>query len=294
MRRVILGPVSLIAVAVALATSLSSAARPPIVVVFLENHSASGVVGNPNMPYLNSLIAAGTSFTNYREGDATGPSLPDYLELVAGSRCGSSSDNVHAGQFGAPCTTTVWNQLQAAGQSWGVYMDGMDAACSSKTTYANHALDTPYALKHNPATPFASIFGDKALCTAHVLPFGALPVTLPAVSFVAPGICNDQHGSGGSWTDCKSKSAALERRGDSWIQTHIGPLIAAGADVFITYDEPKGSMSTLFAVGVGPAFAAGASSAVAYTHYSVLAGIEDAFGLARLNGAAAATPIGFV
>ena len=268
-----------------------TAAGPPIVIVFMENQEATDIVGNPNSPYLNSLIAQGTLFTNYTEGDPTGPSLPDYLEVVAGSRCGASSDSVSAGQFDASqgCGTTVWNQLEASGFSWGVFMDAMPAPCYSGTSYSNTALDTPYVLKHNPATPFASIFGDETLCAAHVLPFTSFnPNALPAVSFVAPGICNNHHGSTSTqWSDCLPKSAALYARGDSWLQTNIGPAISAGADVFITYDESD----VLYAVGVGPSFAAGTTDARAFNHYSTLAGLEDAFGLARLNNASSATPL---
>ena len=50
-------------------------------------------------------------------------------------------------------------------------MDAMPSACYSESTYSNITLDTPYELKHNPATPFASIFNDEPLCAAHVLPF---------------------------------------------------------------------------------------------------------------------------
>jgi phospholipase C len=257
----------------------------------MENQSANDIVGNPDTPYLNSLIAQGTRFTNYTEGDPTGPSLPDYLEVAAGSRCGVSTDDVSAGQFDASqgCGTTVWNQLQAAGVSWSVFMDAMPSACYSESTYSNITLDTPYALKHNPATPFASIFNDDSLCAAHVLPFTSFnPGALPAVSFVAPGICNDHHGSKSTqWHDCLPKSPGLYARGDTWLRDNIGPAISAGADVFITYDES----GVLYAVGVGPSFAAGTTDARAFDHYSTLAGIEDTFGLTRLNNAANATPL---
>lgn len=282
------------ALAAARAGTPTASTAPPIVIVVMENHSASDVVGNAKMPYLNGLLASGTSFTNYREGSSAGPSLPDYLQIVAGSSCGATSDAVSAGRFGSAqgCPTTLWNQLEAAGASWGVFEDAMPTPCSSKVTYANDVLDTPYALKHDPAVPFASIWGDQALCKAHVLPFSAIvPSALPAVSFVTPGICNDQHGSNGSWTDCKSKSAALDLRGDVWLEENVGPLIAADADVFITYDEGRKS-PTLFAVGVGPSFSPGVADSTAFTHYSLLAGIEDAFGLPRLGAAAGATPIG--
>ncbi|MGI8699968.1 MAG: hypothetical protein ACR2JU_01965, partial [Nocardioidaceae bacterium] len=96
----------------------------------------------------------------YREGNATGGSLPDYLQLAAGSSCGKTTNTVTAGDStvsDAGCTTTVWNQLQTQSKTWGVYMDAMPAPCSSATGYRSAALDTYYVLKHNPATPFPSV-----------------------------------------------------------------------------------------------------------------------------------------
>jgi acid phosphatase len=263
----------------------------------MENKHASMILGNPYTPYLNSLVSQGRYFTNYKEGDPTGPSLPDYLEIAAGSRCGKDSDKVSAGEadIGAACPTTLWNQLQDAGISWAVYEDAMPQPCYAKANYQNFALDTPYALKHNPATPFPSIFGDQTLCRAHVLPFSSIdPANLPAVSFIAPGICNDQHGTKAVWPDgtpkfanCYPKTPELYKRGDDWLAANLPPLLSAGAEVIVTYDES----GTLYAVEVGPNVPAGSTDATPYTHYSILAAIEDAYGLPRLGDAASATPI---
>jgi hypothetical protein len=270
------------------------------VVIVMENKSASQVVGNTNAPYLNAFYRGGRAFTNYREGDSTGPSLPDYLQMAAGSSCGSVSDLVAPGQFGSAqgCSTTVWNQLEGVGASWGVYMDAMPKACSSVVNYRNVALDTPYALRHNPATPFDSIWSDPALCTAHVLPYASFDATnMPDVSFIAPGICNDQHGSTKLqadgvtplYQDCYPGSPELMKRGDDWLAARVPAMLAAGATVFITYDES----GVLYAAEQGPGIAAGTTDSTAYTHYSLLAAIEARFGLAKLGGAqtAAVLPI---
>ncbi len=272
-----------------------AASTPPahLVVIFMENHAASSIIGNVNTPYLNAFYKKGVRFTNYTEGSTTGPSLPDYLQLAAGSGCGKTSDTVTAGDpsiSAAGCTTTVWNQLETAHKTWGVYEDAMPSACSSSVTYNNTALDTPYALKHNTATPFPSIWSNQTLCKAHVLPYSSFSTSsMPAVSFVAPGICNDQHGAASTTTfkNCVTGTSALMKRGDDWLAARVPGMLAAGATVMITYDES----GTLYAAEVGPGITANTTNATKFTHYSVLAAIEKAYGLTTLHGAATATPI---
>ena len=64
-----------------------------VFLIMMENHGYQQVFGNPNEPYLNSLIASGkvNLATNYF---AVGhPSLTNYLEIVGGSNFGVRSDN---------------------------------------------------------------------------------------------------------------------------------------------------------------------------------------------------------
>jgi len=251
----------------------------------MENKSASDILGNPDAPFLNQFSKEGLTFTNYREGDPIGPSLPDYLQVAAGSSCGSTSDVVIAGDptIGSACPTTVWNQLNDAGQSWGVFMEGMPTACFDGVSYGDPITDGPYALKHNPATPFPSVFGDQALCGSHVLPYSSFdPASLPAVSFIAPNVCDDQHGSASTqWTNCAEDSPELMRRGDDWLAARVPAMVAAGATVIITYDES----GILYAAEQGPDVVPGSVDPTAYTHYSILAAIEARYGLPALGGA---------
>ena len=59
----------------------------------MENHGYQQIIGNPNEPYLNSIVQSGkvNLATNYF---AVGhPSLTNYLEVVGGSNFGVRSDN---------------------------------------------------------------------------------------------------------------------------------------------------------------------------------------------------------
>lgn len=64
-----------------------------VFLILMENHGYQQIVGNPDEPYINSLIKSGkvSYATNYF---AVGhPSLTNYLEIVGGSNFGIRSDN---------------------------------------------------------------------------------------------------------------------------------------------------------------------------------------------------------
>ena len=64
-----------------------------IVVVFEENHNYDEIAGNPQAPYINSLMASGANLTNFHA--ITHPSQPNYFALYAGSTFGTTDDNPH-------------------------------------------------------------------------------------------------------------------------------------------------------------------------------------------------------
>jgi phosphatidylinositol-3-phosphatase len=290
-----------------LAGPAQAAAPAPLIVVMMENRGYAGVVGNTNMPYFNQLWsegAAGTGpVTDFQQMYAVyHPSLPNYLAIASGSTQGTSSDAVYAGEFNAP---SVWDQLTAAGVSWGVYEEGMPATCSNVVTYndtATGGTDGQYVLRHNPAAVFTPVY-TSAECQ-QVQPLSALnTAALPQVSFVAPNICDDEHGipsgSYDPYQNCVKNSAALLQRGDTWLQSHVSAWTAAGADVLITWDEggngagvngTSGGGGQVAALLTGPDVTPGQDS-TQYSHYSVLAGIEELYGLPRLASAANANPV---
>jgi phosphatidylinositol-3-phosphatase len=64
-----------------------------VFLIMMENHGYQQIIGNPNEPYLNSLIA-NKQVNSAKNYFAIGhPSLTNYLEIVGGSNFGVRSDN---------------------------------------------------------------------------------------------------------------------------------------------------------------------------------------------------------
>ena len=220
--------------------ALSDAA--PIVVIFMENREAGAVVGSSSAPYENSLVHRGRSYTNYFA--ISHPSLPNYLAFASGSTHGKTDDSVTAGELDGP---TLWTQLTAAGIPWAVYEESMPSPCY--TPYAAGSAPGDYVLKHNPATPFHEITSNSAACN-RVQPLTRMdPKHLPTVSFITPNECNDAH-------------SCLLSTGDAWLATHVPALLAAGADVIITYDEGTTDLGAGGGAGGGQVFAVEAGPGV--------------------------------
>jgi phosphatidylinositol-3-phosphatase len=295
----------------ALAAIPSPAASPTVVqaahliVVMDENNGiwlTTGTAANrADWAYLNSLWTSPAVDSFRQMFGITHPSQPNYLGLAAGSTLGVTSDATKAGKYNVP---TVWDQLTAAGVSWGVYQEGMPGTCSPVLTFNDSVTMGQYALKHNPATPFAPVYTSSEC--QHVQPLSALdPANLPAVSFITPNICNDAHGFPASDTvdnalfpNCVTGTSALRQRADAWLQARVPGWVAAGATVVITFDEggtDTGINGTsgggqLAAVELGAGVAGGQITSQ-LNHYSITAAIEDAWGLPLLGNAATAVPL---
>jgi acid phosphatase len=282
-----------VAAPAARAVPAPGAAPAPFVIIMMENHGLHPVLNDrTDMPYLNSLWRGGASldFTHYA---ALGhPSLPNYLGMTSGFTQ-ATSDSVHPGQYSGP---SIWDQLTQAGVSWGIFEEGMPSACSPMVSYNDPVTGGQYLLRHDPGVPYGTVY-HSAECQ-QVQPLTALNyASLPTVSFITPNTCDDMHGltatqlAGTGFASCLKGSDALEQRSDQWLSQIVPNLTAAGATVFIVFDECCATtLSPDYAIETGPAVTPGSSS-TSYSHYSVLAGIEDAYGLSLLGGAATAAPI---
>lgn len=251
------------------ATAQATAVRPhvapavPIVVIVLENKTYQSIVGSASAPYIQSLIASGTLYTNYQ---AAPGSLPDYLRMTGGiatTTAAKSSEN-------------IFDQLQKAGISWGQYNESMPSACYSKSG------PLPYDKNHNAAVWYRDITSNKTAC-ANMLPYSAFdPAHLRAFSYVVPNDNDDMHTG--------SSRAARIKAGDRWLRANVPAMLSGGARVIVTWDEGRRSNEHIATIAVGAGVAKGATVATAYTHFGLLAGLEDAFGVARVNSAQGATP----
>ena len=238
-----------------------------VVVVVLENHAYQQVIGNSDAPFLNGIARRGALFTHSYA--ITHPSEPNYLALFSGSTHGVQSD-------ACPVTFTSPNLasgLLAAGDTFVGYAEGLPG------TGSKVCADGDYARKHVPWADFTNVPASLSR------PFTRFPTdfaSLPTVSFVIPNLCNDMH-------DCSVAT------GDSWLRTHLAGYASWAMShdslLIVTFDEDDGSQANLIATIFAGQQVRPGRYPERITHYSVLATIEAAYGLARVGSAASAAPI---
>ncbi len=233
----------------------------------MENRSYSDVIGNPQAPYLNSLAAAGASFT--QSFAITHPSEPNYLALFSGSTQGVTDDSCpHT--FGAP---NLGGELIAAGRTFAGYAQGLPApgytGCSSGS----------YARKHCPWIDFTGVPASASL------PFTAFPrdyTRLPNVAFAIPDLDHDMHD--GSIAEA-----------DSWLRDQLGGYVQWASThrsvLIVTWDEDDFSAGNQIPTIIVGARVRPGRYAERIDHYRMLRTIEDAFGLPHAGASATAAPI---
>src|SRR5690349_284550 len=127
----------LICFLLAWASIASAQTAKHVVLIALENHGYSQVIGNPNMPYLNQLAKQGALATNFY---ATGhPSIDNYFRLTTGQNV--SFDD---GFTGTTSVNNLVRQMTAKGKTWKNYAENLP--------YVGY-LGTdryPYIKHHNP------------------------------------------------------------------------------------------------------------------------------------------------
>jgi phospholipase C len=226
------------------------------------------VIGNSQMPYLNSLA---TKYENTTSWEALGhPSLPNYLALISGSTQGETEDATDVSFSGQ----TLGSQLTAAGVTWRAYMEGMPEAAYEGATLGE------YAKKHNPFAYFPSTNGPNVVPGSQ---YGTdlAAGTLPDFVWYTPDLVNDGHEHSNTAVDASLRSLLTPLLASAWYRE--------GGTVIITWDEDEGERRIPVVVVSGSGCSC--TFAARGNHYGTLAAIEDAYGLPLLGNAAGATPL---
>jgi len=249
-------------------------ASNPVVVVVLENHNYSSVIGSPSMPYLNSLAKQYGLATQFYAN--VHPSIGNYFMMTTGQVV-TTDDSF---------TNTITNDnvvlhFLAKGVTWKSYAEGLPAV-----GYTGGNTGT-YVKRHNPFAYFSDVANSSQ--KSNLVPFSHFATDLanhqlPDYSFVVPDICDDGH-------NCSLGTV------DAWLKSHLAPLIAspefkANGLLVITFDEAAltdkshggGRIAT---VVVSPKGKKGFTSANFYQHQNVLRMTMRALGLTTYPGAAA-------
>jgi phosphatidylinositol-3-phosphatase len=251
-----------------------------VIWILMENRSYSEIVGSSSAPFINQLIGQCGLATNFSA--ITHPSLPNYIALTSGDTWGIADDNPPSSHpLSVP---SIYSQVKAAGGTWRDYEESAPGNCPK-------ADSGTYSVHHDPAPYYTTISSD---CANWDVPMGTTSSgnflndlnanTLPTFAFVTPNQCNNMH-------DCSITT------GDAWLQSWVPKIIASpgyqagGTALFITWDEDDLSANNHIAtLIVSPSTPAGATSGVAFTHYSLLRTTEEMLGLpSYLGNAASAT-----
>jgi len=250
--------------------------------IVLENHGSASIVGNPQAPYLNGLIASYGLATDYTA--VAHPSQPDYLALVSGSTWDVQDDASHdlSGQ-------TLFDQIEQHGRTWHVYEQDYPGGCFTGAQASGPVdlvgLPGAYVRKHDPAISFTSISGSRARC-ANITSLASFDAGAADFEMIVPNLANDMH----------DRSI---RQGDEFLAAFVPRILSSAAfahgALFITWDEGTGSANgggRVPMIVVRPGMTPGFRSYATHTHRAFPRTVEDAWGLGCLPQTCHVTDLG--
>jgi len=262
-----------ISLVVALLAMRASALPPSIrhvIVIVLENEQRANV---EKQPYFAELMKRGASLQNYTA--ITHPSRPNYIAMIAGSTFAVHNDR--------PVTLDkrhLGDLLEARGLTWKVYAENYPGNC-----FLGDKAPSNYVRRHVGFLDFANVQKNAARCAnvvdAAQLDRDAAAGTLPSFALFVPNNNDNGHDTGVAFAN-------------KWLRGRLDPLLkdpAFASTLFVvTFDEDdKRAGNHIYTVLLGAGVRVGATSSVAYSHYSLLRTIEEIFGTGDLgrNDAAA-------
>ncbi|HWD71380.1 MAG TPA: alkaline phosphatase family protein [Actinomycetota bacterium] len=288
-------------------------------VIVEENHGFTDVIGNPAAPNLNALANQFGLATDYF--GISHPSEPNYVALLGGSTFGVNSDNAY--YTNAVSQPSLIQQLDKANISWKAYLQGLphpgyQGICYPLKCNGSPDSDPLYVSKHDAIQNFTASLNtadwnrqvpvdqlDRDLSSGHVPSFG----------YLIPTECSDQHGDppfcidsgnpdGGNLSAADPQDQRLVAQGDAYLGKTVSQITNASFwakgnnAIVVAYDEgndnagccdagnsdPNGTggghVATVVVTSHGPRHV---TYPVPSNHYSLLATIQDSFGLGCLQ-----------
>ena len=268
-----------------------------VFVIMMENTSYTGLIGNPNAPWINFAADEYGLATNYF--GVTHPSQPNYIAATSGSTNGVTSDSDTTINV-----TNIVDQLEARGKTWKAYMQSLSLCTTKLDSFCGNQL---YERKHDPFVSYTDVQTNAARM-ANIVDFSQFSADLasnsvPDFSWISPDQCNDMHGRGAPASDpCNFGNVqGLISTGDTFLNNTVTAIMNSRAwtgnsVIFITWDETDfpfkdtsgccdanpggGHVVTLV---ISHSNHEDVSSNVAYNHYSLLATIEGGWNLGCLG-----------
>jgi hypothetical protein len=184
----------------------------------------------------------------------------------------------------------LFDQVVSSGRTWHAYQQGYPGKCftgsSSAAVVDGDGKSGAYVRKHNPAISYTSISGNAAAC-ANISSFANFDPAAANFEFITPNMINDMHD--GTVAD-----------GDNFLKAFLPRITGSAAFdnslVLVTFDEGTTNVNGgghIATIAITPNMTPGFKGGGAYTHYSVLRTIEQAWGLPTLGNASSAVSMAF-
>jgi phospholipase C len=261
-----------------------------VIVIMLENHSYSQIIGSSSAPDLNQLARECGVASNYHS--TTHPSLPNYLAITAGSTFGLATDDCQCRQD----VGGVFLQMAETHRTWGLYAESMPSDCDGVSSrgieYTSRHNAPIYYTRLNPGCPRHDV--RLGTTTSGPLNSALAGGHLPTYTMIVPNLCDDMH-------SCSIQTS------DAWVGAWVHRIVDSyeyqhqATAIFITWDE-----GTDGHIGAGENCAQNLSDQSCHvplivisrftrpgtvtgaylTHYSLLRGVEAMLHVGALRNAA--------
>jgi hypothetical protein len=221
-------------------TSSPPATFDHVIIIMMENHSYSAVVGHAPT-YIDPVLGKTCGLSSGMVDSINTNSLPHYIKLTSGyanetGDCSYNASSCHSTQ------NNIFNQLGSA--NWKAYQEDYIAGKCTATQGP-----PGYAARHDPAVFYDDIPGHT--CPSNIVSFasgvynsGSLYTdlqngTVPKYAFITPTVPDDMHDPG------------TVASGDTWL-SHWMPIILnsktytqSNTVVFVWWDEANATNQTL-------------------------------------------------
>ncbi len=252
-----------------------------IVVLFLENHAYSQIIGSDAAPFINMLAMDPATALFVNSSGNEHPSQPNYLDFYSGSNQGITHNDIPAANpFKTP---NLGRQLIDSALSFATFSEDLPYTGFNEANYDH------YVRKHNPATNWIGPDTNQ-IPSSVILSFSDFLSmdfnSLPTVCMVMPGQDHNMH-------DGEDPSRILTC--DTWVYDNLSSYIEwtkTNNSLFIlTFDEDNyGNGNQIVTLFTGMMVKGGTYSDT-INHFSVLRTIEDMYGLPWAGNASCAETI---
>jgi hypothetical protein len=269
-----------------------------VIVILLEDKNESYVLGNNDAQYINNILIPNYSIAEsyYAAGH---PSLPNYIAITSGSTFNIPNNEYPTMSLPDKNLVDLFSEHNI---TWKGYMESMPGGSCNNAIFESGGT-YGYFTKHDPFVYYKDIMTNLTRCS-QIVPLTQFSVDLasnklPDFSFITPNILDDGHTAPPApqnTTICPPSGTAM-RCTDNWLSGFLPQVINnpvfANTIIFITWDESANvgnktldtnpNHRVLF-ISVSPHSKKGfADNTTLYSHYSLLATIEEIYGLGNLG-----------